>query len=145
MRHSAVYGAQTSSILVCTARLYEAVGRWIEPPDSQSGDRRFESDQPYHGVEHERMSALTFNQVIVGSAPTYATSFRGVKLMRMSRRLLTVRQWVRFRPLPPELTGGRKVMRAAVNRVGAGSSPAPSASFAAGEAGASSPLITGRA
>ena len=75
------------------------------------------------------MSALTFNQVIVGSAPTCATSFRGVKLMRMSRRFLTVRKWVRFRPLPPELTGGRKAMRAAVNRVRAGSSPAPSASF----------------
>ncbi len=34
-----------------------------------------------YGPEHERMSALTFNQVTVGSAPTWATKVccRGVE------------------------------------------------------------------
>ena len=61
-----------------------AVGKWLKPPASQAGDREFESHRPcqvfaassfwrdsFCGVEHDRTSALTFNQVTVGSIPTY--------------------------------------------------------------------------
>src|SRR6266849_5216671 len=53
---------------------YDAVGKRIKPPDSLSGDRGFESLRRC-GAEHERMSALSFKQVIAGSAPACATKF----------------------------------------------------------------------
>ena len=53
-----------------------------------------------------------------GSTPFHRASFlRGAKLIRMSRRLLTVRQSVRFARHPPVLFWGSKAaMRPAVNR-----------------------------
>lgn len=44
-----------------------------ERPDSHSGDREFNSLLRRYGAEHERMSALSFKQVIAGSAPACAT------------------------------------------------------------------------
>ena len=50
--------------------------RPAERPVSHTGDNGFNSHLRRHGAEHERMSAFSFKEVIVGSAPTCATKPR---------------------------------------------------------------------
>ena len=91
----------------------------------QKGSTPFHRASFSYGVEHDRPSALTFNQVIAGPIPP---TLPGAKLIGMSRRLLTVRQSVRFAPRPPVCSGvaKRQCARLLTGRR-AGSNPAPRA------------------
>ena len=74
VRYSAVYGAEAGLIPVARSKVYVDVDKRLKSPVSQAGYSRVRippSTPKFHGVEHERLSALSFKQVTVGSLPTY--------------------------------------------------------------------------
>jgi hypothetical protein len=74
------------------------------------------------------LSRPPFKRVIAGSNPAIAAI--GLKLMRMSRRFLIVRQRVRFSPgQPNSCRVAELVQRSIVNREDVGSSPTPTARY----------------
>ena len=59
-------------------KVHDDVDKWLKSPGSQPGYRGFESRHRRHAVEHERPSALSFNQVIAGSIPVNGTKIVGL-------------------------------------------------------------------
>ena len=88
-------------------------GRAAKAPDCLSGPGGFDS------LPSRQFSRVSWGSAVRCGRPPRAALFQipGAKLIRMSRRLLTVRQSVRFAPHPPGLFWGSKAaMRPIVNR-----------------------------